>query len=123
MESIKRHLFTRFKLNPPRILALGFMLLIIIGALLLNLPIASQNGESIGFINALFTSASAVCVTGLVVVNTATHWTLFGQTVIILLIQMGGLGIMTMATIVAMISGRKISLKERLVIKEQLNQL
>lgn len=122
MESIKRHLFTRFKLNPPRILALGFMLLIIIGALLLNLPIASQNGESIGFINALFTSASAVCVTGLVVVNTATHWTLFGQTVIILLIQMGGLGIMTMATIVAMISGRKISLKERLVIKEQLNQ-
>ncbi len=122
MELIKSHLFIRFKLNPPRILALGFMLLIIIGALLLNLPIASQNGESIGFINALFTSASAVCVTGLVVVNTATHWTLFGQTVIILLIQMGGLGIMTMATIVAMISGRKISLKERLVIKEQLNQ-
>ncbi|HOK62923.1 MAG TPA: TrkH family potassium uptake protein [Soehngenia sp.] len=122
MESVKHHLLTRFKLNPPRILALGFMLLIIIGALLLNLPIASQNGESIGFINALFTSASAVCVTGLVVVNTAAHWTLFGKIVIILLIQMGGLGIMTMATIVAMISGRKISLKERLVIKEQLNQ-
>lgn len=122
METIKHNLLTRFKLNPPRILALGFMMLIILGAILLNLPIASQNGESIGFINALFTSASAVCVTGLVVVNTAAHWTLFGKIVILILIQMGGLGIMTMATIVAMISGRKISLKERLVIKEQLNQ-
>ncbi|MBC7087683.1 MAG: Trk family potassium uptake protein [Tissierellales bacterium] len=122
METVKRNLLTRFKLNPPRSLALGFMLLIVIGAFLLNLPIASQDGKSIGIIDALFTSASAVCVTGLVVVNTATHWTSFGQVVILLLIQIGGLGIMTMATIVAIISGRKISFKERLVIKEQLNQ-
>lgn len=114
--------FRRFKLDPPRVLALGFASLILIGAILLNLPIASQNGESIGFINALFTSASAVCVTGLVVVNTGLYWSLFGQVVIILLIQMGGLGFMTMATIGALIIGKKITLKERLIIKEQLNQ-
>lgn len=112
----------KIKMNPPRILALGFAGLILFGAFLLNLPMASQNGESIGFINALFTSASSVCVTGLTVVNTAYHWTLFGQIIIILLIQMGGLGFMTMATIVALVIGKKITLKERLVIKEQLNQ-
>lgn len=109
-------------MNPPRVLALGFAALILLGAFLLNLPMASQDGQSIGFINALFTAASSVCVTGLVVVNTAYHWTLFGQIVIITLIQMGGLGFMTLATIVALVMGKKISLKERLVIKEQLNQ-
>lgn len=121
MSFIKKHLH-KVELNPPRVLTLGFGTLILIGALLLNLPIASKSGESIGFINSLFTSASAVCVTGLVVVNTAKYWSLFGQIVIILLIQMGGLGFMTMATIVALLAGKKISLKERLVIKEQLNQ-
>ena len=110
------------QLNPPAILAIGFGSLIFIGSILLNLPIATKNGESIGYINALFTSASAVCVTGLVVVNTAGYWSLFGKVVIILLIQMGGLGFMTMATIVALILGKRIRLKERLVIKEQLNQ-
>mgnify|MGYP000898272770 CR=1 FL=1 len=110
-----------FDFNPPRVLALGFAGLILMGAILLNLPIASKNGESIGFINALFTSASAVCVTGLVVVNTGEFWSLFGQIVIILLIQMGGLGFMTMATIVALLLGKKITIRERLVIKEQLN--
>ena len=111
-----------FELNPPRILALGFASLILLGALLLNLPLASKSGESIGFINALFTSASAVCVTGLVVVNTGVYWSTFGQVVIILLIQAGGLGFMTLATIGFLIIGKKITLKERLVIKEQLNQ-
>lgn len=121
MRYLKRKL-SKFDLNPPRVLALGFASLIILGGILLNLPIATQNGESIGLINALFTSASAVCVTGLVVVNTGLYWSLFGQIVIIILIQMGGLGFMTMATIVALILGKKITLKERLVIKEQLNQ-
>ena len=111
----------KVELNPPRVLVLGFASLILLGALLLNLPLATNNNESIGFINALFTSASAVCVTGLVVVNTATYWSLFGQIVIIMLIQMGGLGFMTLATIIALIMGKRITLKERLVIKEQLN--
>ncbi len=110
----------RFK--PPQILAIGFGLLILVGAIILNLPISSKSGESIGFINALFTSASAVCVTGLTVVNTLEHWTTFGHVVIIVLIQMGGLGFMTMATVVALFLGKRITLKERLVIKEQLNQ-
>lgn len=112
----------KIKLNPPAVLAMGFASLILIGSILLNLPMATKSGESIGYLNALFTSSSAVCVTGLVVVNTGEFWSLFGQIVIIVLIQMGGLGFMTMATIVALILGKKISLKERLIIKEQLNQ-
>ena len=107
-----------FKLNPPRVLALGFASLILIGSLLLNLPIATKTGESIGYIDALFTSASAVCVTGLAVVNTGEFWSLFGQITILVLIQMGGLGFMTMATVGALAIGKKITLKERLVFRK-----
>ncbi len=121
MTAIQKHL-DKLELNPPRFLVAGFGILIILGALLLSLPIATKNGEGIGFINALFTSASAVCVTGLTVVNTAEYWSLFGQIVILVLIQIGGLGFMTSATIMALLMGRKISLRERLIIKEQLNQ-
>ncbi|MGM0396243.1 MAG: TrkH family potassium uptake protein [Bacillota bacterium] len=121
MSYIKEKLF-KFELNPPRVLALGFLGLIAIGAILLNLPVASADGNRIGLLDALFTSASAVCVTGLIVVNTAEHWSIFGKIVILFLIQAGGLGIMTMATIVALITGKRISLKERLIIKEQMNQ-
>lgn len=117
-----RRSFKKIQLHPPAILVFGFGGLILLGSILLNLPIATSSGESIGFINALFTSASAVCVTGLVVVNTAEFWSLFGKIVIILLIQIGGLGFMTMATVVALILGKRISLRERLTIKEQLNQ-
>jgi len=110
------------KLNPAQVLVLGFAGLILIGATLLNLPLASIDGKSIGFIDALFTSASAVCVTGLVVVNTAAHWTIFGKIIILILIQIGGLGFMTMATLVALLLGKKITLKERLIMQEELNQ-
>ncbi|WZL73230.1 TrkH family potassium uptake protein [Clostridiaceae bacterium 35-E11] len=109
-------------LHPAQVLVMGFALVIFIGAIILNLPIASKNGESIGFISALFTATSAVCVTGLVVVDTATHWTIFGQTVILLLIQIGGLGFMTITTLIAFILGKRISLRERLVMQEALNQ-
>lgn len=121
MSYIRERLYL-FELNPPRVLALGFLGLILFGSVLLNLPVASADGDSIGFLDALFTSASAVCVTGLIVVNTATYWSVFGKVVILFLIQIGGLGIMTMATMVALIMGKKISLKERLIIKEQMNQ-
>jgi len=121
MSYIRERLYL-FELNPPRVLALGFLGLILFGSVLLNLPVASADGNSIGFLDALFTSASAVCVTGLIVVNTATYWSVFGKVVILFLIQIGGLGIMTMATMVALIMGKKISLKERLIIKEQMNQ-
>lgn len=112
----------RLNLSPPQIIVGGFALVIFIGAILLNLPISSSNGESIGFVDALFTSTSAVCVTGLVVVDTGTYWTTFGKIVILLLIQIGGLGFMTIATLGALIIGKKISLKERLIIQESLNQ-
>ena len=117
---IRKKLF-KDKLNPPQVLALGFLSLILIGSILLNLPIASSSGSSIGYVNSLFTSASAVCVTGLTVLNTAKDFTPFGQVIIITLIQFGGLGIMTLATVGYIIMGKKISFKERLMIKEQLN--
>jgi trk system potassium uptake protein TrkH len=112
----------RINLKPTQILVMGFALLIIIGSILLNLPIASNDGQSVGLINALFTSTSAVCVTGLVVVNTLQHWTIFGKVVILILIQVGGLGFMTITTTLFILLGRKIRLKERLIIQEALNQ-
>ena len=92
------------KMQPTQIMVIGFALLILVGALLLNLPISSKNGEQIGFLNALFTSTSAVCVTGLIVVDTATYWSIFGQVIIIILIQIGGLGFMTVTTLFALIA-------------------
>jgi len=112
----------RIRLLPTQILALGFAVIILVGALLLSLPIASANGRSMGFANALFEATSAVCVTGLVVVSTAYDLSLFGQIVVILLVQIGGLGFMTMAAMVFLIMGKRITLKERLVMQEALNQ-
>lgn len=110
------------KLTPSRILVLGFFTIILLGGFLLSLSIASKNGQSLRFLDALFTSTSAVCVTGLVVVDTGTHFTQFGQLVIITLIQIGGLGIMTMSTLIALILGKRIGLKERILIRESFNQ-
>lgn len=109
-------------LSPMQVLVLSFLGVILIGAFLLMLPISSQSGESTGFINALFTSTSAVCVTGLVVVDTGTYWSTFGKTIIMLLIQVGGLGFMTMTTTVAILLGKKIGLKNRILMQEALNQ-
>ncbi|HEY0826610.1 MAG TPA: TrkH family potassium uptake protein [Bacilli bacterium] len=110
-------------LTPPRILVLGFASIIFIGSLLLSLPIASVNGTSLPYIDALFTATTATCVTGLVVVDTGTYFTLFGQIVILILIQVGGLGFMTMATLFAIFLKKKISLREKLILQEALNQL
>lgn len=113
----------RKELRPGQVLGLGFGIIILIGTLLLALPIATQNGTSIGLVNALFTATSAVCVTGLVVVDTGTYWTIFGKTIILMLIQIGGLGFMTMATAGAFIMGRRIGLRNRLIMQEALNQM
>ncbi|MGV3487486.1 MAG: TrkH family potassium uptake protein [Tuberibacillus sp.] len=107
-------------LNPPQILALGFLGLIILGCLLLKLPISTNH--PIRWIDALFTSASATTVTGLSVVDTGTTFTLFGQIIILFLIQIGGVGFMSIAVLVVMTLGKKIGLKQRLLIKEALNQ-
>lgn len=111
------------KLEPAQILVLGFGAVIILGAVLLNLPIATLSGKSVGFINSLFTATSAVCVTGLVVVDTGTYWSMFGQLVIMILIQIGGLGIMTMATLITFIAGKRITLRSRIIMSEALNQI
>jgi trk system potassium uptake protein len=112
----------KLNISPTQTVVMSFAVIIIIGAILLNMPYASNNGQSVGFINALFTATSATCVTGLVVVDTGTHWTVFGKVVIISLIQIGGLGIMTFSTMLALLIGRKITLKERLLIQESFNQ-
>jgi trk system potassium uptake protein len=105
-------------MNPARVLVAGFLFIISLGTVLLMLPAASQDNQSAGFINALFTATSAVCVTGLVVVDTGTYWSIFGKTVIAVLIQVGGIGFMSMATLFAVILGKTISLKERLIIQQ-----
>ena len=120
--TIKNNLYEKIMLKPGMVLVSGIATIIIIGAILLNLPISSNNGQSIGFLNAIFTSTSAVSVTGLVPVNTAEHWTVFGKIVIVMLIQIGGFGFMTSATLIAFITGKRIGLKERLVMQEQFNQ-
>lgn len=109
------------KLKGVQILALGFMLVILIGALILTLPFTTTSGESTKFLDALFTATSAVCVTGLVVVDTGTHWNMFGQTVIMMLIEIGGLGFMSFTTLIAIILGKKITLRERLILQDAMN--
>ncbi|MGZ7440837.1 TrkH family potassium uptake protein [Paenibacillus sp. TH7-28] len=115
-------LFKKISFSPPQILVLGFALIILLGSLLLMLPISSTTGETLPFVDALFTATSATCVTGLVVRDTGTYFSTFGQVVIMLLIQVGGLGFMTMATLFSLVLKRKISLKDRLILQEAMNQ-
>lgn len=118
----KSSIIKKEALNPAQVLVLGFLSIILTGGIILSTPFVTQTGEASGLLTGLFTATSAVCVTGLVVVDTGTHWNMAGQIVILLLIQIGGLGIMTMATSVALIVGRKITLKSRLIMQEALNQ-
>lgn len=109
-------------MSTTRVVVLGFAFVILMGALLLTLPIASATGVSVGFFDALFTSTSCVCVTGLVVVDTGTAFSTFGHVVIILLIQIGGLGFMSVAMLYFMVLGKRVTLGTRLVIQESLNE-
>lgn len=112
----KKNRFTSFQ-----IIILGFIAVILIGALLLMLPVSSKAGIITPFNEALFTSTSAVCVTGLVVQDTATYWSWFGQGIILVLIQIGGLGVITIAVSFELLSGRKISLMQRSVMQEAIS--
>lgn len=109
------------KLSSFQIILLGFAFIILLGTLLLIFPFSSKANEWTPFIDALFTSTSAVCVTGLIVVDTATHWSIFGQIVILLLIQIGGMGVVTIAISIAMISGKKIGLFSRETMKNAIS--
>ena len=108
------------QLSPSQIIPLSFFAMILLGTLLLMLPFATRDGRGADLETALFTATSASCVTGLVLQDTAQYWTLFGQIVILCLIQVGGMGIVTMAVIISMFSGRKIGLKERWVMQESI---
>ncbi len=109
------------RLSTSQIIILGFAAVILAGSLLLMLPIAAADGHMTPFADALFTATSAVCVTGLVVHDTATYWSAFGQTVIILLIQVGGMGVVTIAVALYSISGKRISLKQRSTMQESIS--
>ncbi len=109
------------KFSQTRLIAMGYISIIIIGTVLLMLPVASRSGVSAGFVPALFTAISSSCVTGLVVLDTATSWSVFGQAVIICLIQIGGLGFMTIATMFSMIIKRRMGLREREIMVESIN--
>lgn len=107
--------------SPPIILVLGLLITIAIGTLLLKLPVSTQDGVTLQWVDAFFTATSAACVTGLVVVDVETTFTVFGETVIVVLMQIGGLGFMTMATLFALVLGRRLSLRDRLLLKEAIN--
>jgi Trk-type K+ transport systems, membrane components len=112
-----------FRLNALQTLTLGLALLILIGAVLLMLPISSRDGVSIPFVNAVFTSASSACVTGLALYDTYSQFTFFGQLVMTLLIQVGGLGFMMVSILVSILLGRRIGLHERSVLMESVGAL
>lgn len=102
------------RLHPTQVVAVGFIVLILLGALVLMLPAASESGESTEFLPSLFTATSAVSLTGLIVVDTATHWSTFGQVVIICLIQLGGFGVMSLTSLAAMMLTGRLSLRSQL---------
>ena len=112
---------SRIRLSPTQIIALVFAGLILLGAVLLSLPAASRSGSSCGFFPALFTSTSATCVTGLVLYDTWTQWSGFGQTVILCLIEIGGLGFMSAASMVVFLLRKKAGLKQRMVMAQALS--
>jgi trk system potassium uptake protein TrkH len=111
----------KLRLSPTQIIAVVFAAIILLGTILLALPISSRSGESIGLLSALFTATSTTCVTGLTLCDTYTQWSGFGQVVIICLIQIGGLGFMSIATMVVFLLKRKVSLRQRLVMAQALS--
>lgn len=110
-----------WKITSSRVILTGFAAVILIGSLLLMLPAATREPGGATFLEALFTSTSAVCVTGLVVQDTATYWSGFGQVVILILIQIGGLGVVTVVSAIALLSGRKIGLMQRSIMQESIS--
>ena len=117
METIRK----KKNLSPFKILAIGFATVILTGGILLSLPISSATGQFTSLLDTIFTATSAVCVTGLVVLDTGTYWSVFGQWIILILIEIGGLGFMALSTIFALLLGKRISLRERLVMQEAYN--
>ena len=112
---------TRFSLSTTQIILLSFLLVILAGSLLLSLPLSSATGKSVPYIDALFTATTATCVTGLVTVTTATAWSLFGQVVILVLIQIGGLGVITVVSWLLLLMHRRLGLRDNLLLQDAFN--
>lgn len=112
----------KLRLSPSIKILLGFMSVILLGAFLISMPIANNSGEWLNFVDAFFTSTTSVCVTGLVTVDIGTTFTLFGQIIILILIQVGGLGIVAVTSLIFLILGKKINLSNRIALKESLNR-
>lgn len=106
------------RFTPAQVIALGFLIMIFLGALLLTLPVSSRTGQWTPFPDALFTATSATCVTGLVVYDTFTHWSAFGQGILLVLIQVGGLGFVSVALLINMLRGNRIGLRQRFMMQE-----
>ena len=111
----------QWKLSPTKTIALVFLFIILLGAGLLTLPIASRSGVSCGFRPALFTATSATCVTGLVMYDTFTQWSAFGQVVILSMMELGGLGFMTAASLVMFLLRKRVGLQERMIMAQALS--
>lgn len=122
LNRIVQIVYRRNGFNPLSIIAAGFATLILLGSALLSLPVASAMPGHVSWFDALFTSTSAVCVTGLVVRDTGTTYSTFGHVVLLVLIQMGGLGFMTFAMLVFRLLGRTISLRDRMIMRDSMNE-
>ncbi|MGC4018191.1 MAG: potassium transporter TrkG [Muricomes sp.] len=109
------------KQSPARLITLGFAGVIILGTIVLKLPVSIRSGVEVSWIDALFTSTSAVCVTGLIAIDTADHFTVFGRTIVALLIQVGGLGVTSVGVGIILAAGKRVGFKERLLVKEAMN--
>ena len=109
------------KMTSVQVIALGFLLMILVGAVLLSLPVSSASHTHTPFFDCLFTSASASCVTGLVVADTGTHWSLFGQIVLLVLIQIGGLGFMSVSALFLLLMRRRVGLRFRVILVDSIN--
>ena len=120
-KNLKKKITEKISSNPPLVLSLGFAIMISIGGLLLCLPFFSKSGDFTAPIDAFFVAASASCVTGLTPVNTLRHWNTYGHIILLFLIQIGGLGVMSLTSMIPLILGKKIGLRSRIILKEQLN--
>ena len=112
---------TKKSLSSSQLIPVGFLLLILAGTLLLCLPFSTVEGEKTSVLTALFTATTSTCVTGLVVVNTFSHWTLFGQAVILMLIQFGGMGIVAITALVMILARRKLTMANRVLLMDSFN--
>ena len=111
----RKHIFHKRSFTTTQMIAYGFITAIVIGGILLALPISAADGKSTNLLDAFFTATTSICVTGLTTVTTATHWSLFGKIVIMILIQFGGLGIVTFTTSLLLLLRKKITLKDNVI--------